>query len=62
MDKFALRHIMAAIIVGDELKLPNQRVGDAISIEDKLRKQFSALVENTYTIVDLMIEIGDQKS
>lgn len=61
MDLFALRHLMAAIIVSEELKVPNMRTGEAILADDKLRKQFTALVENTYCIVDLMIEIGDRQ-
>lgn len=60
MDRYALRHLMAAIIVCDELKVPNQRLGELIVADEKLRKQFSAIVENTYTIVDLMLELGDQ--
>lgn len=61
MDRYALRHLLAAIIVSEELKVPNQRLGENYIMDDKLRKQFSSLIENTYCIVDLMIEIGDSR-
>lgn len=62
MDRFALRHLMAAIIVSEELKVGNIRSGDPAYSDDRLRKQFSALIENTYCLVDLMIELGDQRT
>ena len=59
MDKYSLRHLMAAIIVSEELKVPNIRQGDAWLADDRLRKQFTALLQNTYCITDLMLELGD---
>ncbi|HNB22768.1 MAG TPA: hypothetical protein PKZ32_10130 [Candidatus Melainabacteria bacterium] len=61
MDIYAMRHIMAAIIVSEELKVPNMRHGDAFLSDDRMRKQFTALIENTYCIAELMIEIGDKR-
>ncbi len=61
MDVYSMRHIMAAIIVAEELKVPNMRQGDAWMSDDRMRKQFTALVENTYCIAELMIEIGDRR-
>ncbi len=59
MDKSLVRHLMAAIVISEELKVPNQRGGDAYMADDRMRKQFSQLVQNTYTVVDLMIELGE---
>ncbi len=61
MDKYALRHLMAAIIVSEELKVPSIRSGDAFLGHDRLKKQFTVLLENTYYITDLMLELGDQR-
>ncbi|MBA3858075.1 MAG: hypothetical protein C0507_14315 [Cyanobacteria bacterium PR.3.49] len=61
MNEYWLRHVMAAIIVSEELKVPNMRQGDAYLADDRMRKQFTALIENTYCIADLMIEIGDRR-
>jgi len=60
MYKYWLRHLMAAIIVADEVKVPNIRGADAYLSQDRLRKQFGAIIENTYNVVDLMLDIGDQ--
>lgn len=62
MDKYSLRHLMCAIIVGEELLVPSIRSGDPRFVDDLLRKQFSAIVSNAYIIVDLMFEIGDYQS
>ncbi|MBC7999789.1 MAG: hypothetical protein IAF58_17680 [Leptolyngbya sp.] len=59
MDKSLVRHLMAAIVISEELKVPNQRGGDPYMADDRMRKQFSQLVQNTYTVVDLMIELGE---
>jgi hypothetical protein len=59
IDKYSLRHIMAAIIVAEELRVPSIRSGDQHLIDDLLRKQFAPMVQNTYIIVDLMFEIAD---
>lgn len=59
LDKYMMRHLMAAIIVSDELKVPNQRGGDQWMADDRMRKQFTQLIQNTYSVVDLMIEFGD---
>lgn len=61
MDVYSLRHLMAAIIVAEELKVPNMRQGDAWMSDDRMRKQFTALIENTYCIAELMLEIGDRR-
>ena len=61
MDIYSMRHIMAAIIVSEELKVPNMRQGDPYLSDDRMRKQFTALIENTYCIAELMIEIGDKR-
>lgn len=61
MDIYSMRHIMAAIIVSEELKVPNMRHGDGYLSDDRMRKQFTALIENTYCIAELMIEIGDKR-
>jgi hypothetical protein len=50
---------MAAIIVAEELRVPSIRSGDPHFVDDLLRKQFTAMVVNTYSIVDLMFEVGD---
>ena len=63
MDRYSLRHVMAAIIVGEELRVPNITPSPDPYLNEKLlRNQFSALVENAYFITDLMLEIGDNKS
>ena len=61
MNEYWLRHVMAAIIVSEELKVPNMRQGDNYLADDRMRKQFTALIENTYCIADLMIDIGDRR-
>lgn len=61
MDKYSLRHLMAAIIVAEELRVPSIRSGDRHLIDELLRKQFTPMVMNTYFIVDLMFEYGDAK-
>lgn len=61
MDLTVLRHFMASIIVAEELRVPNMRQADKYLSDDKMRKQFTGLLENTYCIVDLMIEIGDRR-
>ncbi|MDZ4834158.1 MAG: hypothetical protein SGJ27_10315 [Candidatus Melainabacteria bacterium] len=58
-NKYYLRHLMAAIIVAEELRVPSIRSGDPHFVDDLLRKQFTAMVVNTYSIVDLMFEVGD---
>lgn len=58
MDRDALRHIMAAIIVAEELRVPSIRSGDQRIVDDLIRKQFSPMLVNTYIIVDLMFEIA----
>lgn len=60
MDKESLRHIMAAILVAEELRVPSIRSGDQHLIDDLLRKQFTPMVVNTYIIVDLMFELSTQ--
>jgi hypothetical protein len=59
VDKYSLRHMMAAVIVAEELRVPSIRSGDPHFVDDLIRKQFSPMVTNTYIIVDLMFEIGD---
>ena len=59
LDRYSLRHIMCAIIVGEELLVPSIRSGDPRFVDDLLRKQFTAIVSNAYIITDLMLEIGD---
>lgn len=61
MNEYWLRHVMAAIIVSEELKVPNMRQGDSYMADDRMRKQFTALIENSYCIAELMIEIGDRR-
>ncbi len=61
LDKYSLRHLMAAIIVCEELKVPMIRPpGDPWMADERLRKQFAPLLKNTYFIVDLMFEFGDE--
>jgi len=59
VDKYSLRHIMASVIVAEELRVPSIRSGDPRLIDDLLRKQFMPMIVNTYAIVDLMFEVGD---
>ncbi|MBX3072426.1 hypothetical protein KF707_05055 [Candidatus Obscuribacterales bacterium] len=59
IDRESLRHVMAAIIVAEELRVPSIRSGDQHLIDDLLRKQFAPMVQNTYIIVDLMFEIAE---
>ena len=59
VDRESLRHLMAAIIVAEELRVPSIRSGDQHLIDDLLRKQFAPMVQNTYIIVDLMFEIAE---
>ena len=59
VDRESLRHLMAAIIVAEELRVPSIRSGDQHLIDDLLRKQFAPIVQNTYIIVDLMFEIAE---
>ena len=58
MDILSLRHIMATLLLQDELKVPFQRGSDDASSDDRIRKQFRPLVENAYCVVDLMLEVG----
>ena len=59
VDKYSLRHLMACILVQEELRVPSIRSGDPHFVDDLIRKQFIPMVKNTYIIVDLMFEIGD---
>lgn len=59
VDKYSLRHLMAAILVQEEMRVPHIRSGDQRFIDDLLRSQFTPMVINTYLLVDLMFEIGD---
>ncbi len=61
MDKYSLRHLMAAVLVAEELRVPSIRSGDRHLIDELLRKQFTPMLMNTYFIVDLMFEYGDAK-
>jgi hypothetical protein len=61
MDRLTLRHIMAAIIVADELKVPSIRAGDPFLSDERLHKQFTGMVHNAYCVVDLMLEVGESR-
>ncbi|HEY9785843.1 MAG TPA: hypothetical protein V6D17_10610 [Candidatus Obscuribacterales bacterium] len=58
----AVRHIMAAILVQEELRVPVSRGTEPVLADERLRKQFRPLIENTYCIVDLMMEIGEGRN
>ncbi len=60
MDRYSLRHIMAALLVAEELRVPNITSTDPYLNENALRQQFTPMIENTYFIADLMFEIGDK--
>ena len=60
-NKYYVRHIMAAWIASEEIKGPNMRMDDAYSQSDRLRRQFTPLIENAYCIADLMLELGDKR-
>lgn len=60
MDRSTLRHLMAAIIVGEELRVPNVIANPDPFLNEKiLRSQFTAMLVNAYFIADMMLEIGD---
>ena len=61
MDNYWLRHVMAAYIASEEIKGHSTRPDDPTMADDRLRRQFSAVIENAYCIADLMIEIGDKR-
>lgn len=58
MDILAMRNIMAAIIIQEELRVPFLRGNDMVLTNDRMRKQFRPMIENAYCIVDLMLEVG----
>lgn len=61
MDNYWLRHVMAAYIASEEIKGHSTRPDDPAMADERLRRQFSAVIENAYCIADLMIEIGDKR-
>lgn len=61
MSEYWLRHIMAAYIASEEIKGPSMRVNDGPDADEKLRRQFTPIIENTYCLVETMIEIGDRR-
>lgn len=60
MDKYSLRHLMTAIIVGEELRVPSINSADRHLDAHMLRTQFTPMLENAYYLADLMLEIGDR--
>lgn len=58
MEILALRNLMAAIILQEELRVPFLRGNDVVLADDRMRKQFRPMIENAYCIVDLMLEVG----
>lgn len=60
MDKYSLRHLMASIIVGEELRVPSINSADRHLDAHMLRTQFTPMLENAYFLADLMLEIGDR--
>lgn len=60
-NQYYLRHIMAAWIASEEIKGPTMRMDDGSVPTDRLRRQFTPLIENAYCIADLMIELGEKR-
>ncbi len=60
-NTYWLRHVMAAYIASEEIKGHSTRPDDPTMADDRLRRQFSAVIENAYCIADLMLEIGDKR-
>ncbi len=61
MSDYWLRHLMAAYIASEEIKGHSMRSEDSAAADERIRRQFTPIVENSYAIVDLMIEVGDRR-
>ena len=62
MDRYSLRHLMAAIMVADELVVPNTLSSpDPYLNNQAMRARFVQQIVNAYFIADLMFEIGDRE-
>lgn len=61
MSDYWLRHFMAAYIASEEIKGHSTRLEDPVLADDRIRRQYSAIIENSYCIVDLMLEIGNKR-
>ena len=61
INKYYTRHIMAAWIASEEIKGPNMRMDDSGAANDRLRRQYTPLIENAYCVADLMLELGEKR-
>jgi len=58
--EYWLRHMMAVYMASEEIKGPSMRTDDQFP-DERLRRQFSPLIENTYCLVETMLQVGDQR-
>lgn len=61
INKYYTRHIMAAWIASEEIRGPSMRMDDGTVPTDRLRRQFTPVIENAYCIADLMLELGEKR-